>query len=201
MAKDNRGWHKESERHSLAAKGIKTGTKTPQQMRSDAKRIVNTDSYKGDQEDNDRYEVTIQDRVDDLDMAYGDEVDDEVKADFIRAMDEQNEDVEGSWDWRILDQDGVESTTKEYIEESVWAFNPDFLAAETGIDTEAFSSIQDMCEGANPAIKSMIEATCGMDHFIEEAVLSDGYGHFLSSYDGEEYEFVSGDTRYFAYRV
>jgi len=43
MAKDNRGWHNESERHSLAAKGIKTGTKTPQQMRSDAKRIVGTE--------------------------------------------------------------------------------------------------------------------------------------------------------------
>jgi len=44
MAKDNRGWHNESERHSLAAKGIKSGTKTPQQMRSDAKRIVNGES-------------------------------------------------------------------------------------------------------------------------------------------------------------
>jgi len=41
MAKDNRGWHGESDRHSLAAKGIKSGTRTSKQMRSDAKRIVN----------------------------------------------------------------------------------------------------------------------------------------------------------------
>jgi regulator of RNase E activity RraB len=40
VAKGKGGWYGESKRHSLAAKGIKTGSRTPQQMRSDAKRTV-----------------------------------------------------------------------------------------------------------------------------------------------------------------
>jgi hypothetical protein len=190
------GWYGESKRHSLAAKGIKTGSRTPQQMRSDARRVVGTD-YSDDRDDRG---YTLQERADDLDLSRDSMgVDDEVKIDFIKAMDDQNEDVEG-YEWKIYDDEEADEAVKEYIEESVWAFNSDFLAGETGIDADAFSSIQDKCESANPAIRSMIEGTCGMNRFVEDAVSADGRGHFLSSYDGEEFAFQSGGKWYFAYR-
>jgi len=40
MAKDNRGWHNESERHAAAARGEKTGHRTSSNMRRDARRIL-----------------------------------------------------------------------------------------------------------------------------------------------------------------
>ena len=45
-----------------------------------------------------------------------------------------------------------------------------------------------------------IESTCGLPAFIEEAVSADGYGHFLSRYDGEENEEEINGITYYIYR-
>lgn len=39
------------------------------------------------------------------------------------------------------------------------------------------------------------------DHFVEDAISSDGRGHFLSSWDGSEHEFTHGGRDWYAYRT
>jgi hypothetical protein len=84
----------------------------------------------------------------------------------------------------------------------LWAFKSSFLASETGVDEEVFEAIQsnDRCESNNPAIRSIIDVTCGLDEFVLSAVCADGRGHFLSLYDGEELETTVEGIDYHIYR-
>lgn len=59
------------------------------------------------------------------------------------------------------------------------------------------SDQQNQAEGANDTLGGIIESQGRMGEFVDEAVSTDGRGHFLSSYDGEENE--EGD--FFIYRV
>ena len=105
---------------------------------------------------------------------------------------------DGGNSYMVLTDEEADDQAKEQILDSVWAFNASFLAshAKEGIDEEVIQSIQDndRCEGNNKVLTALIE---DLDHFVKDAILSDGRGHFLSSYDGEEYE--SGD--YLIYRT
>lgn len=94
------------------------------------------------------------------------------------------------------DEEANNSVT-QYIEQSVWAFNPSFLSEMTDLPEEMFTAIADKCEGANEPILQVIRQSCGLDDFVDSAVSADGRGHFLSGYDGEERE--QGD--YFIYRT
>ena len=58
--------------------------------------------------------------------------------------------------------------------------------------------LSEKCESSNEAVKSLIE---DFDHFVDDAVLTDGRGHFLSSYDGEENEVKINNTWYYIYRT
>lgn len=103
-------------------------------------------------------------------------------------------------DYLVLTDSEADEKAKEYILDSVWAFNPSFLAGETGIDEEVFTAIQanDRCESNNSAILRLIDDE---DSFVESAISADGRGHFISSYDGNENEEnVFGDT-YYIYRI
>ena len=102
-------------------------------------------------------------------------------------------------DYLVLTDEEADDKAKEYILDSVWAFTPSFLSSETGIDIEVFEAIQGngRCESNNDAILSMIKDENG---FVEEAIRSDGRGHFISSYDGHENEEVVNDTTYYIYR-
>jgi hypothetical protein len=51
---------------------------------------------------------------------------------------------------------------------------------------------------SNEAVKSLIK---DFDHFVDDAVLSDGRGHFLSSYDGCEHEVNIKNNYYYIYRT
>lgn len=87
----------------------------------------------------------------------------------------------------------------EYIADSVWAFNPSFLFAHTGVDSGTLKKMQEsLCEDANEAITAMIK---DFDYFVEEAVRMDGRGHFLAGYDHEEHEVKVGDKTFYIYRV
>jgi hypothetical protein len=90
-------------------------------------------------------------------------------------------------DYMVLTDDEANEKAAEYIKDSLWAFNADFLAGETGIDQSVFEAIQNngKCERNNDAIASCID---DMESFIESAISADGRGHFLSPYDGEEIE-------------
>jgi len=105
-------------------------------------------------------------------------------------------DADGS-EYLVLTDSEADERVKEYIQDSLWAFNASFLASETGLPEEMFAACQDKCEGANDGFLKAVESTCGLDTFAESAVCADGRGHFLSSYDGEEIE--AGD--YFIYRT
>lgn len=94
----------------------------------------------------------------------------------------------------ILDETEKAERLEDYIRESASYFNHSFLAGETGLPEKVFDALLD----ENEAVCDVIEATCGMESFIEAAVSADGAGHFLNRYDGIEYEL---DDHYFAYRI
>lgn len=117
-------------------------------------------------------------------------------------------DVQGG-EYLVLTDDEANDRVREYIEESVWAFNSWFLACYVpdGIDASDIDSLRgDRCEDANPGLVALIEAGDGMDAFVEGAIAADGWGHFLSSYDGHEDEIAftrdEGATEYlYVFRV
>lgn len=95
-----------------------------------------------------------------------------------------------SGDYEVLDDSEADERAKDYIMESLWAFNYNFLCSHS----EAISEIPEkdfqemqwkLCEGFNKAVAAMID---DIDDLIEDAIGQDGRGHFMSSYDGEEIE-------------
>ena len=112
-------------------------------------------------------------------------------------------------DYLVLTDEEADDRAHDEIAEMVWAFRPSFLVAHTGVTEEAIEKLQEMCEGANDALTSMIK---DFDHFVADAVSSDGRGHFLSGYDGNEHEvcyssverdgnaYKVKDTYYYIYR-
>lgn len=104
----------------------------------------------------------------------------------------------GSNEYLVLTNGEADEKAKEYILDTVWAFNKSFLdghsEAISEIDDKTFAVLQERCESVNKAILAMID---DKDYFVEDAISSDGRGHFLSSYDGEEHE----QDGYYIYRV
>ena len=109
----------------------------------------------------------------------------------------------GRESYKVLTDAEADSAAREYILESVWAFNKSFLdghsEAIAEMDDEVFKKIQEMCEGANKTILRLID---DVDHFVDDAIASDGRGHFLNTYDGEENDVtINGKTEWFVYRT
>lgn len=118
----------------------------------------------------------------DTDLEYGD-VDNEVCTDV--------------GDFLVLTDSEADDAVREYIKESVWAFNADFLASHIeALDADDITRLRgDKCEDINDALIKLID---DFDSFVDDAVSADGRGHFLSGYDGDELE-LEGDL--YAYRV
>lgn len=106
------------------------------------------------------------------------------------------------WDreYMVLGEQERNEKVKEYIQETLWAFIPSFLAEETGLPEEVFHALTEMCESGNDAILALVEKTCGLDAFVKAAIKADGYGHFLSPYDGKEKRVSVKGEDYFIYR-
>ena len=85
-----------------------------------------------------------------------------------------------------LTDDEADNAVTQYIEDSLWAFNPDFLAGETGLPQQAFAALSPLCEDANEPVLAMGKSTCGLESLVDSAIGADGRGHFLASYDGDE---------------
>ena len=102
-------------------------------------------------------------------------------------------------DYLVLTDEEADEKAKQYILDSVWAFNPSFLSSFTGFDIEVFEAIQNngRCESNNDAILSMIKDE---DDFVSDAISADGRGLFLSSYDGCENEETVNGTIFYIYR-
>lgn len=119
----------------------------------------------------------------------------------VDEITEENDGVtfsEGRREYLVLTDEEADEKAREYILESVWAFKPEFLAAHAreGIDCETIEAIQanERCEDNNKPLTALI---ADLDHFVDDAIRSDGRGHFMSSYDGEENE----QGEFFIYRT
>lgn len=112
-------------------------------------------------------------------------------------------DAGGLGEFLILTDQEADSAVREYVRDSVWAFNASFLASETDLPEAAFKALQSQYEDANEPILAMVEQTVdgGLDAFADEAVSADGRGHFLAQYDGQEVELDTPAGRVYAYRV
>lgn len=99
-------------------------------------------------------------------------------------------------EYYVLTQQEADEKAKEYILDTVWAFNPDFLAEHSNEDEELFQSLIDngRCEDNNRCILSLL---IDEDDFVKAAIKADGRGHFISGYDGEENEY----KEHFIYRI
>jgi hypothetical protein len=109
-------------------------------------------------------------------------------------------------DYQVLTDSEADEKAAEYIKDSLWAFNSNFLSNVTGFDESIFDAIQanDKCESNNKAILQLVGDN--LDDLINEAISSDGRGHFLNTYDGNEEEFnckdYTGENQYlFVYRM
>jgi hypothetical protein len=112
------------------------------------------------------------------------------------------ETVEGPrGNYLVLDDDEADAACREQIEQSVWSFSASFLSGATGLDESVFEALVGKCEGAQDSICSMINGSCGMDHFVEQAVRDIGRGQFLSGEDGNENEVSVDGAVYYVYRV
>ena len=105
----------------------------------------------------------------------------------------------------VLTDEEANEEAREAILRDLWAFRAEFIVehsafyedsttAEDEAVIEALEQVQGrICEGATALCRALIK---DIDVFVEDAIDADGRGHFLSMYDGEEYE--SGE--YFIYR-
>lgn len=104
----------------------------------------------------------------------------------------------GNQEYLVLTDDEADQRAEEYIKDSAWAFNPSFLASHSKVDEDVFKILSEKCESSNDAVLSLID---NFDDFVSDAISSDGRGHFISSYDGDEnIEEIKG-TEYFIYRI
>ena len=102
-----------------------------------------------------------------------------------------------------LDEEADEAAA-EYIKESLWSFNPSFILSHSKVPYsdklhKALVHLQkELCEDANALIEALIK---DLDHFVSDAISSDGRGRFLSFYDSEEQELDLDGITYFYYRL
>lgn len=112
---------------------------------------------------------------------------------LVDFLDQMYVEIEYNYDgdYLVFTDDEADLYAYENVKQTLWAFNPDFLAGETGLPVEVFQALADSyrCEGNNDAIEKMIDATCGLYSFVQAAISVDGRGHFMNSYDGDESEF------------
>ena len=117
-------------------------------------------------------------------------------------MIEENDDYFkfGEKEYLVLTDDEADEKAKEYIKESAWAFNPSFLSSHSkdGIDEDVFKCLSEKCESSNEAVLSLID---NFNDFAEDAISTDGRGHFMSSYDGHENIVEIKGFEYFIYRI
>ncbi len=107
----------------------------------------------------------------------------------------------GNYTHRILTDEEADEAAFAYIRESVWAFNASFLVdyLPNGVSEEVIEALLPQCEGANEALLSMIGDR--FEEFASDAIATDGRGHFLNSYDGNEDEFEFAGRTWYAVRT
>lgn len=152
--------------------------------------ILHDKAYEGSREDADKdYKAALKE---DEDIQFDDWCNDNLT---------EVEDFDND-DYLVLTDEEADEKAEEYITDSLWAFNPSFLASMTDFDEEVFQAISDngKCESNNDVIFNTIKKTCGIEDFVTAAIQADGRGHFMSSYDGEENEETVNGQTFYIYR-
>ena len=106
--------------------------------------------------------------------------------------------VFGSREYLVLSDKEADKRAAEYIKDSIWAFNPTFIASHARIGYDhaitVVKSLQPQCESANEPITALIK---NMKSFVSDAIRDDGRGYFISHYDGEENEVKIGNKYFY----
>ena len=95
---------------------------------------------------------------------------------------------------------------EQYIEESLWAFRPEWLKKYMfdlgGEELNVLAHLQEKCEGGNDAVKALIGWDDCSAEFTADAIAAEkkGMGHFLNHYDGSTLEKEVNGTEYYACR-
>jgi hypothetical protein len=101
-------------------------------------------------------------------------------------------DFDDAGEYIVCTDETADVGVKGQILSSLWAFSSNFLAGETGLPSEVFSCLQEkMSEDANETIHALVKATCGEASLVDSAVCTDGRGHFLATYDGDEQTYTT----------
>lgn len=110
-------------------------------------------------------------------------------------------------EYLVLTDREADKKAHEYILDSLWAFNADFIFAHSDAfvnlsdweQEQAIKSLTEMqgklCESTNGLVRCLI---ADIEEFVDDAIVADGRGHFISSYDGVEIDLENG---LFAYRM
>ncbi len=118
----------------------------------------------------------------------------------------ENEFLANGGEYIVLTDEEADAKAREYILDSLWSFNSEFIVSHAnkrgqldsdsqGILVGAIKKMQEKyCESVNPIIKTLID---DLDYFVDSAIAADGRGHFIAPYDSKEHE--EGD--YFIYRT
>lgn len=118
-----------------------------------------------------------------------------------KHLETDSEDAERVIDnYLVLTDKEADEMVKQHIVDSLWAFNAPFIAShcDADIPQEAIEAIQEKYESSNPILLKLIK---DIDAFVSDAISWDGRGHFLASYDSEEYEQEVNGTTYYIYRT
>ena len=123
--------------------------------------------------------------------------------DFEDSGDSSPQEWVNETDCFVCTDEEADELAYEYIADSLWAFQPSFLAGVTGLPEEVFVALVEnrKYEDNNDTVASMIKTTCGIDEFVQSAIGADGRGHFIAHYDHNENEVTVGDTTFYIYRV
>lgn len=110
--------------------------------------------------------------------------------------------VGGGMEFAVGTDEEAGAAAAEYIKSSLWAFNHQFLADYTELPISIFKGLESAYEDANEAILTLVERTDGgLDELVAEAISSDGRGHFINGYDGNEHEVDIDGQTFYVYRV
>lgn len=89
------------------------------------------------------------------------------------------------------DEEQADKAAKDAAMDTLWAFNVQFLSSflPCHLNDRQRQAIQNMqntlCEDAGPIVALLLGDK--LDEMLKRAVSLDGRGHFLSPYDGQEY--------------
>ena len=113
---------------------------------------------------------------------------------------------DGEKEFIILTDEEADEVLKDYIEQFLWSFTPNFLKGfmPDGTQDEAetiLKPLQEKCENGNEAIKALCNWNEQADEIVEEAEKWDGRGHFLGGYDGLEKRQEVDGVAYYIYRT